>query len=434
MINIPEKNEFYLQPITAEEPDINGQASITAVVLTYNRPDRCADSIRHNSRALGRFKSKIIVFNNGTMSMAMPEVPTNVSCRVINSRKNLGVAAKNMALAESESEFVLMMDDDAYIHPQHLDQMIRTFRSDDSIGAVSFKIRNDQDTEACLLPTVFHGCACGFRSAALRKAGGYPADFLYYGEEYSVSFALYNQGYRIVMLDDTDHVFHARDNAGRDKNRILRFLVRNNVRTWSSFLPHSEIAAASLDTIRRYALVARKENAVRGFLAGCAEVPLAMLRGIMNRTPLTHSIFDKVLMINQVHMACASLKAKGIRKIILCSTGKLPSIWLKRFKAGGISVAAFCDSNICWKDRTVKGIPVITSDCPDDWQKILKEHNRTDIAWVTGTGSLVENNFWAKTLLSSGMRCENINQTAKSSASFGNYDLLHDSHLAIFKS
>lgn len=405
-----------------ESPHKSSQTTITAVVLTCNRADRCADSIAHNAASLKQFNASILLINNGSTPISPPQTNGNASCQVINCGTNLGIAARNLVFSQDQSEFLLMLDDDAYITPSHVEEMVKTFKSDPSIAAVSFRIRNSREDESCLLPTVFHGCACGFRSSALKEIGGYPADFLYYGEEYCVALRLYGKGYRIVRLDGTEHVFHARDNLGRNKDRIIRCLVRNNIRTWAAFFPSSEILTASIDTLQRYALVARKENAVRGFIMGCTEIPLALLRGLYNRTPLPLDTFENIIMMNQVTNICRSLKARGIHQVVLCSTGKFPSAWLAQFRKNGVSVKAFWDTNSCWSGRRIRGIPVIAAERAEDWKNLQPELNHMQVAWIVGTGSLAENDFWSKTLESMGLRLS----SAENSPGPGTFDLLND--------
>ena len=390
------------------------------------------DSIRHNSDSLSSFDSKILLVNNGTAPISIHASQGKVPCEIVNCGTNLGIAARNIALSNNTSEFLLMMDDDAYISKEHVELMVHAFRSDPSIAAVSFKIRNSQENEACLLPTVFHGCACGFRSSALREIGGYPSDFLYYGEEYCVAFSLYQKGYRIVRLDGVKHIFHAKDNTGRDKNRIIRLLVRNNIKTWSSLFPRSKILTASLDTLQRYALVARKEKAMKGFIMGCVETPFAILSGLRNRTPLSQETFDRIAMVNQVLSTCHLLKSRGIHKAIICSTGKFPSIWLDHFEMNGISVKAFWDTNSCWHGQNIHGIPVVTPDQIGNWETIRRKHDHEQIAWITGTGSLSENDFWKETLSTIGLLPAYLPAAAESAPVSGNFDLLNDCKLSAF--
>ena len=255
---------------------------------------------------------------------------------------------------------------------------------------------------------------------------------MYYGEEYCVAFRLYQKGYHIVRLDGTKHIFHAKDNKGRDKDRIIRLLVRNNIRTWSSLFPRSKILAASLDTLQRYALVARKENAFKGFIMGCTEIPRAIIGGLRDRVPLSSETFDRITMANQILSTCRLLKAGGIHEAIICSTGKFPSIWLEHFKNNGISIKSFWDTNTCWRGQKIHGVPVITSDQVGDWKTACQQHDTGKLAWIAGTGSLTENDFWKETFKSAGIFPSNASATAESTLSSGNFDLLHDCTLSVF--
>ena len=167
---------------------------LTVIVLTNNRTERCVDSVKHNACAFGSVKTEILIINNGR---EVPNLPANVHgvpCKIIQMPHNTGAVARNVGLRESCGEFILVLDDDSYIDPGLVEAMIKAFHSDPEIGAVAFKIQNGDNEEACLLPTVFHGCACGFRRSAIERVGAYPEGYLYYGEEYDLAFRLYQEG------------------------------------------------------------------------------------------------------------------------------------------------------------------------------------------------------------------------------------------------
>lgn len=207
------------------------------IVLTCGRPARCADSIRHNAQTLAGIPAEIMVVNNGGGSLDLPARVGDVPCRVLEMPRNLGAEARNAALAAARGEYVLVLDDDAYFNPELAAAMVQVFTADAAVGAVACRIQNGTGEEASLLPSVFHGCACGFRREALHQVGGYPRGYLYYGEEYELAFRLYQAGYRLALCPGSARVLHVRDAGGRDVNRIIRLLLRNNTYLWAKYLP-----------------------------------------------------------------------------------------------------------------------------------------------------------------------------------------------------
>ncbi len=373
---------------------------LSVIVLTNNRPERCADSIRRNAEALSGLKAEMLVVNNGQQPVSLPEEIAQIKCRVLQMPRNLGAVARNEGLKASKSPFILVLDDDAYIDPGLGHSMIEVFKEDPKVGAVAFRIQNGLTEESCLLPTVFHGCACGFRRSAIEKAGGYPNGYLYYGEEYHLAFRLYQEGCRIALCNHGRMVRHVRDRAGRNTGRILRLLIRNNIFLWAAFFPWTSVLPAIQDTLQRYAAVARKENARQGFKAGLALVPQAILRGLLHRRPLRRELFEYITLLAPLERTCVELKQRGIRETILCGVGKFPSLWVRALRRQGIAVRELWDFNTCWEKASIAGVPV----------RVVSRENiplHPSATLLLGTTSLSDNLRWQQGL--AGQSGININ-------------------------
>ncbi len=446
---------------------------ITIVMLTNNRADRCLDCVRHAAAALQGIAGEILVINNGQPILDFPAAVEGVPCRIINPGRNLGAGARNLALETTDSEYLLMLDDDAYLEADaassggatlnHSKNPVKTlveiFRSNPRIGAVAFKVLYDNRMEACLLPTVFHGCACGFRTGALKAIGGYPDNFLYYGEEYHVAFHLYQAGYSIVMSEHLRKVRHARDSRGRNTGRIIRLVVRNNISLWISAFPWLTVVSALRDTLLRYCLVARKENAIPGFIKACADLPGTIIRGLRDRKPLAREIFRKVTLIEGVEAACRLIQReheisnfKEKPSIIICGVGKFPSFWLDAIKRSQKTVVAFWDTNSCWRGRKIRGIPVLVhpemfeNRQMEDGIRGKKKGNNTTVDsraikkppiptyFLLGASSLPETDFWRGHLLRLGLRPVEAdgNQNRANFAQSGTFDLLDPCRVEAF--
>ena len=155
---------------------------VTAIVLTCNRPLRCVDSVWHNTLAMQGLDAETIVVNNGTKPVSLPPAIAGMPCRVLEMPANIGAAARNAGIRAAAGEILLVLDDDAYMDPLLASKAVDAFNAKPDMGALAFSVRNSEDEdEACLLPSVFHGCACCFRKSAIVRAGGYPDDYLYYG-------------------------------------------------------------------------------------------------------------------------------------------------------------------------------------------------------------------------------------------------------------
>ncbi len=407
---------------------MNPEIECSVIVLTHNRPERCADSIRHNAAALAGLPAEILVVNNGQALPDLPSSPSGIPCRLIQMDRNRGAAARNEGIRQARGRFVLILDDDSYIDAGLADNMMRAFHADPSLGSVAFRIENNGKEEACLLPTVFHGCACGFRMDALRAAGGYPEGFLYYGEEYDLAFRLYQAGYRSCLCNHDRMVRHVRDAEGRDLNRIVKLLIRNNFQLWIKFLPWRAIPDAVADTLMRYALVARKENAWRGFVQGLATLPGTILSSLPRRRPLSKSLYGEVALTAQVASLCRRMRESGARDLIVCGVGKFPSAWIRTIRRHGIRLRELWDYNTCWTGRSIRGIHVrvVDRDIPP-----IPPGCRL----LIGTASVADNARWQRQLQAGGLGTETVDLAFFSpagSALAEGYDLQSLCELKVF--
>ena len=149
------------------------KSSLTAVVLTCDRPERCRASVEHNARALAVLPgADVLVLNNGRGPVELPAAVAGVPVRVLSMSRNRGAEARNAALSATPAERLFFLDDDAYIESEHVQALDAVFAAHPETGCVAFRIVNGAAAEGSLLPTVFHGCAVGIAREALRQAGG----------------------------------------------------------------------------------------------------------------------------------------------------------------------------------------------------------------------------------------------------------------------
>ncbi len=366
---------------------------ISIIILTCNRPSRCIDSVWHNTLAVQGMQAETIVLNNGSMPVTLPSRIAGTPCRIMQMPHNIGAAARNEGIQAATGEFILVLDDDAYIDPGLAAQIPLIFRQNPAWGACAFRIRNPQEEEGCLLPTVFHGCACAFRKSAINQAGGYPADTLYYGEEYDVAFQLYAAGFRIGLANGPHLVRHDRDPNGRNPAHIIKLLIRNNTRFVWKYFPTSCLAPAFHDILQRYRLVAIKEKVPEAFRQGLSAVPAAIMRGTLCRRTLPKNIFADAMLLNTIEQDCAAIRHSGGNTAIICGVGKFPSLRLAALRRRGIQTQAFLDTNACWRNQQIDGVPVVAA-CSE-----IQAQLQTGAACLTGGAAFPENEYWRNLLI-----------------------------------
>lgn len=115
------------------------------------------------------------------------------------------------------------------------------------------------------------------------------------------------------------------------------------------------------DTLQRYRLVAHKEGARKGFRQGLLSMPSAFCRGLRDRQPLAHGVFNRIALLDQLDDALASAGGAAT-PLTLCGVGKFPRLWLRFLKARGARVAGLLDFNICWDGQQIAGVGVRVVD------------------------------------------------------------------------
>jgi hypothetical protein len=339
---------------------------------------------------------------------------------------NQGAAARNAGIAAASCKSLIMLDDDAFIEPPHIQALLHGLETTPLAGSFSFPVRNATEAEGCLLPTIFHGCACGFRKSSLLDAGGYPTDYLYYGEEYEVAFRLYAKGYSSLRSSGGIPVRHERDPGGRNKSRIIKLLIQNNLCwIWTHFSPRL-IFGATQDILQRYRCVARKEHVQLGYHHGNQFIPLAILRGLLHRKQMSKELLHKALLLSPLAHASRQLNNAGMTRVILCGTGKFPTLWLNQLRQHHVKLEAILELNPCWTGQKIAGIPVITD--PAEITKRLK----TDVPALAGISSFPENERWYELLKSHTYFPVSTPHKAELSSPNGNFNLLDGCNISIW--
>lgn len=243
---------------------------ISLIIPTHNRADVLADTLSRLMRLVSN-ADEIIVVDNGSTDGAGCRLRSRYPrVRWVELDRNLSCAARNVGAAAARNELLLMLDDDSVPAPGTLAGVREAFADDPALGAIACRIRRMSDParhDAGGLAGVIVNCGAALRASAFFDAGGYPPDFDYYAEEYDLCCRLLRRGYRVQPRGDLS-VLHARSGVNRNADRMVRLLVRNNLRVWSTYAPPGRRQRLLDETTDRYAMVARRERAEEGYVAG----------------------------------------------------------------------------------------------------------------------------------------------------------------------
>jgi N-acetylglucosaminyl-diphospho-decaprenol L-rhamnosyltransferase len=334
---------------------------VSLILATRNRRETVLDTLdKLESPFLCQTGREIIVVDNastdGTPATLADRFP---GLRVIRSANNLGACAKNLALPLARGEFIVFLDDDSYPEPGAIDAMVRQFKSDPKLGAISFAVTLPSGVGECsAYPTVFVGCGVGLRKSALDQVGGLPDDFFMQAEEYDLSLRLLAAGWRVRRCPDL-RVAHKKSPVARISDRTMRLDVRNNLLLIARYFPSRWMWRYARDWMMRYALIAKSTGQRGVFWRGLAE---GILRAPMQpRSPLSGRVFEEFSKVAEIANRLDYMRRfEGIRQVVLVDLGKNIFPYLRGARRCGMTVVAIADNRLGGKNFRFRGIPVLT--------------------------------------------------------------------------
>ena len=218
---------------------------LTIGITTRDRPDalqRCLQSLAF----VAHLSPEVLVFDDASSTPVIDRlrqwtVPTDV--RVLRDERAPGyIAGRNRLIREASAPLVLLLDDDAaLLGGEAIERAVRLLEADRRPAAIAFAQCNgagarwDEGMQparsrvACVVPS-FIGFAHLLRRDAFIMLGGYRESFEFYGEEKDFCLRLIEAGHRTVYLPDA-LVIHEPDQAGRSRQRYLRYVTRNDCLT-----------------------------------------------------------------------------------------------------------------------------------------------------------------------------------------------------------
>lgn len=254
---------------------------ISYLLPTHNRPEQ----LRETLHALGQLcalrhepygGAEVIVVDNASDPPAIcPNTLDNgFEVKTLTLNENRGASARNDGARIATGQWLIMLDDDSHpMHEGHLDALEQAPDDVMAIGAEIFL--QDGTHEAGGLPEVIIGCGAAIRREKFLSVGGYDPSFDFYAEEYDLCAKLMLGGGRVVH-DVRFQVLHRKVQTGRDMNRILARLVRNNGWVIQRYAPEAIRKRELAEMLRRYESIAKKENSLDGYERGLAQLAMTM--------------------------------------------------------------------------------------------------------------------------------------------------------------
>jgi GT2 family glycosyltransferase len=218
--------------------------TITVGIATRNRPlslVRCVESLA----LLDDLVTEIIVADDAsdvpaadTLAGIHPSLAAKL--RIVRHAAGAGpIAGRNSIMRLAVNDYVLSLDDDAYIlDATGIVRAVALMDTHRSIAAVACAqaeadgapwpagMQPAPVSYACAVPA-FIGFSGVIRCSAFQAVGGYRESLHFYGEEKDLCVRLWDAGYVVVYLPDV-RVAHVPDRSGRSDARYVRYVIRND--------------------------------------------------------------------------------------------------------------------------------------------------------------------------------------------------------------
>ena len=299
---------------------------ISYLLPTHNRPVQLAATLQ----ALGRLSAErhtthgggeVIVVDNASDPPAVcPKMLDNgFAIKTMTLNENRGAAARNDGARIAAGQWLVMLDDDSHpLHDGHLEALEQAPDDVMAIGAEIFLA--DGTHEAGGLPEVIIGCGAAIRREAFLSVGGYDPTFDFYAEEYDLCAKFLLAGWR-VRHDVRFQVLHQKVQSGRDMNRILARLVRNNGWVIQRYAPRGIRERELGEMLRHYEMIAKKESAMDGYDRGLAQ--LAMTMDDQPVREMDSEMYDRFTGHSRARAVLTEAVAKhGFRRVQIACEGK----------------------------------------------------------------------------------------------------------------
>lgn len=245
---------------------------VSVVFLAYNRREQLLESIR---QMLGggypADRLELIVVDNASSDGTAEGIEREFAeVKVIRNAENVGASGWNRGFARAAGDYVLILDDDAYLRPGDLARAVRAAEGDRA-DLVSFTVvssfdeghRLNDDWQTGLLS--YWGCAALVSRRAIVALGGYDPNIFIWANEAEFTMRLLDRGFRHLLAPEISAV-HMKEAIVEFEPRRYRVNARHHAYIAAKLMRGSD-ALAVLANIVQNALVdtiAEQRSAIVG--------------------------------------------------------------------------------------------------------------------------------------------------------------------------
>lgn len=273
---------------------------VSVVFLAYNRREKLLESIgRMRDESGYPLESlEIVVVDNasedGTAGAVRERFPDAV---VIENPANVGAPGWNPGFRAARGEYVLILDDDAYLTPGGLEEAVRV-AAREKAALVSFTVLSSEDPSYSFNREYrtgllsYWGCSALVSKRALGRLGGYDPNIFIWANELDLTIRLLDAGFRHAFAPDIRAVhMKAPPQPGlplrsfRINARHYAYVAGKLMRIQDALAVVGNRAAQTLVQT----LVGREDGDRQAFRA-FPDLAAGLLMGLRNRAPVRPSV------------------------------------------------------------------------------------------------------------------------------------------------
>ena len=279
---------------------------ITVGILTRDRKEMALRAIASCfTQGIKDLEVVVVVVNSqdGTYEAVREKFP---QVKLIRIPRNLGCpGGRNHVYANSSGDYIVNLDDDAYLGEGALRRLIETFQSDPSIGIISMGVRyiekydaSEPRNEKWYEVGCFRGTASAVRKKMIDEIGDYPHDYFLYHEEQHLSIRAMSAGYKIVQRLSS-FVWHPFI-AGGAGTRLDFYRYRNTMLIVIDLFPGWYMVKYLFLRVGSNALVSLRRGTFYKYLAAVASVLWRLPRILIKRQPCSAEAVKKYFRLRSV--------------------------------------------------------------------------------------------------------------------------------------
>jgi len=222
------------------------QATFTIIITTKNRLEDLKFTLEQIGSLLELLNVSAIVCDDGStdgtaefLKKYYPKI------YLIQHPKSYGlIASRNELMSLVQSDYAISIDDDLHFLSENpLNEIDAYFQKNPNCGLIGFRIfwskqapLSTETSEIPLRMKSFAGGAHAWRMSAWRAISGYPAWFIFHGEEDFAAYELFKKDIEIHYLPSV-LVHHRVDLKARKKQADYAIRLRRSLRSgWSLYL------------------------------------------------------------------------------------------------------------------------------------------------------------------------------------------------------